>query len=326
MTPSTNAAFTLRGKGVLDGFLSGEGQQEAQKIQEGDAEWISIDKIIPAPYQPRQYFSEKSIERLAHTFKEQGFRGALNVRRRNDDAFEIVAGERRWRAAKAAGLNKVRCLIDHYTDEEALEFALIENLQREDLSKLEETEGILQLIEAKCGIARDRAIAVIRSEGHSDQQARSDVAPSNELQQIEVLLSLLNIELQTFRTKHLPTLTLPEDLKEAHLKRGLSYSSALELNKIKEKDARLALLREALSQKLSFRDIKKRLQESTKGVKKRSNLGAERSLFARLEVSLKRAKKVNNLLQHTAHKKRFEQIVKDLEALLTESERKETST
>ena len=231
----SSAAFSLKGRGILGGLLS-EAQPSAQTHADGQeesaAKWIPLEKIQKGTFQPRQYFSQAGIDSLAQSFKERGFKGALNVRPLGSDTYELIAGERRWRAAKQASLKEVRCIIDAYSDDEALEFALVENLQREDLSKLEETEGILDLIGAKLGLEREYVISIIRTEGHSDKRARSDVAPSEALKQIEELLTHFGIELQTFRTKNLRTLSLPDDLKEAHLKESLSYSSALELSKL----------------------------------------------------------------------------------------------
>ena len=110
-----------------------------------------MEKIVQSQLQPRQFFAKKSLDSLAQTFKELGFRGAIDVHPLDNDTYEIVAGERRWRAAQRAALKEVRCIIDIYSDEEALEFALMENLRREDLSKLEETEGILNFMKSKIG-------------------------------------------------------------------------------------------------------------------------------------------------------------------------------
>jgi ParB family chromosome partitioning protein len=319
MTKTSNAAFELKGRGILGGLLSEP--TVSQEAQEGAAEWIAVSKIKPGRFQPRQFFSETSIESLAQSFREQGFRGAINVRPLDKDTYEIVAGERRWRAAQKANLKEVRCIIETYSDEEALEFALIENLQREDLSKLEETEGILQLIETKLGIPRDKAIGLIRTEGHSDKRGRSDVAPSKELNQIEELLSYFNVELQTFRTKNLRTLTLPTALKEAHLQKGLPYSSALELAKVKDEKAQQNLLDQALKKQLSFRDIQKEVKEVLGDEQDKGSTATINPLVTRLEATVKRAKRVSKNFERGQKRKRLEQLIKELEALLAEEER-----
>jgi ParB family chromosome partitioning protein len=310
---TSNAAFNLKGRSILGSLISESSVSDA--VQEAAAEWIPVDKIRKGSFQPRQFFSKEGIDSLAHSFKERGFRGTLNVRPLANGTYELVAGERRWRAAQQAGLEKVRCVVEQYTDEEALEFALVENLQREDLSKLEETEGILQLIETKLGIARDRAISLVRTEGHSDKRNRSDVAPSDELRQIEELLSYFNTELQTFRTKNLRTLSLPEELKQAHLERDLSYSSALELNKVKDELMRKTLLEEVITKGLSFRDIKERVRELNA---KQDGEGETEvtTLVRRLEATAKRARKVEHLLEKTQKKKRLQRLLGELEELL----------
>ena len=128
MTKQTSdKSFNLHGRRILGNLISETQSQEP--FQEIAAQWIALDDIKPGALQPRQFFSEESLESLAKTFQEKGFRGALNVRPLKDGTYELVAGERRWRAAKLAGLEKVRCLVDNYSDQEALKFAEIFSLK-----------------------------------------------------------------------------------------------------------------------------------------------------------------------------------------------------
>lgn len=339
------SSFSLAGRGILSTFVSGalahhnvapssrveQDDDEAQPLQskaatpttttDGDTRWLPINTIQPGAFQPRQFFSEEGINNLATSFREQGFRGAVNVRPLKNGSWELIAGERRWRAAKLAGLTEVRCIVDEYTDEEALEFALIENLQREDLSKLEETEGILKLIEVKLGIPKERALAIIRTEGHSDKRSRSDVAPSEELGKIEAVLSSFGVELQTFRTKNLRTLTLPDDLKKAHLERGLSYSVALELLKVKDASKRRPLLEKAVKGKLSFREIRDRVKAAMVDSDEASSLAGvgENSLIKRLTGIAKRLKTGTNLPERSLKRKQLERLLGEIESLLGEA-------
>lgn len=309
-------SFNLSGRGVLSGFLSGQPSAQS-KTEEAAAEWIPIDKIVKSPLQPRQFFAQSSIDSLALVFKEHGFRGAINVRPLENGTYELVAGERRWRAAQQAAMKEVRCIVDTYTDEQALEFALMENLQREDLSKLEETEGILHFIEVKLDITREQAVSIIRTEGHSDKASRSDVAPSEELREIEALLSLFNIGLQTFRTKNLRTLSLPEDLKAAHLKQNLSYSSALELSKLKGDDERQALLSKVLQEGMSFRNIKSQVQNAISERNEPSN-NENTALINRFDKVAKRVRKSQHFFEKVQKRKRIEKLLSELESLLSE--------
>ena len=308
-------SFSLAGKGILGGLVSND--SALSKDVEKAAEWVDIDKIIKSPLQPRQFFDQSSLDSLSDAFKKHGFRGALNVRPVGNGTYELVAGERRWRAAQQASLEKVRCIVDEYTDEQALEFALMENLQRENLSKLEETEGILKFIEVKLGIDRDRAVNIVRTEGHSDKSARSYVAPSDEITQIEELLSLFDIGLQTFRTKHLRTLSLPDDLKQAHLNQGLSYSSAIELSKVKDDQERCDLLGDVLQKGLSFRATKERVREALSQDAKLGSLESP-DIVKRFAVIARRVKQSPAVLKKSQSRKRIERLLKELESLISE--------
>lgn len=107
---------------------------------------VSLQQIRPCPFQPRKDFSDESLRELADSIKEQGVVQPLIVRQKGSD-FELIAGERRWRAAQLAGLAEVPILLRDVDDRTALELALIENLQRENLNPLEEALGFAQLIE-----------------------------------------------------------------------------------------------------------------------------------------------------------------------------------
>lgn len=106
---------------------------------------INIDKVIPNIYQPRKYFNEETIEELSQSIEQYGIIQPLTVRRRGE-VFELVAGERRLRAAKLAKLETVPCSIIDITDSESAQIALLENLQREDLNYIDEAEAYYNLI------------------------------------------------------------------------------------------------------------------------------------------------------------------------------------
>ncbi len=109
---------------------------------------LPIEFLVPNPYQPRFYFDEQKSSDLIQSVKDRGILQPLLVRRRgNLNEYEIIAGERRWRAAQAAGLHSIPVLIREMTDAEALELALIDNIQRHDLSPIEEAMGYKRLID-----------------------------------------------------------------------------------------------------------------------------------------------------------------------------------
>lgn len=137
----------------LDALLSGALKPIPQRTGEEKIEIVSIDNIRPSPFQPRQDFPEEEIKELAASISQKGLLQPIILRRR-EDHFEIVAGERRWRAAKLAGLTQIPALIKEVDDATALEMALVENLQREDLNPIEEAQAYNMLIE-KFGLRQE---------------------------------------------------------------------------------------------------------------------------------------------------------------------------
>ena len=106
---------------------------------------VKVSDVVPCSFQPRTEFDREALESLAQSIKEKGVLQPLLVRKKNDK-YEIIAGERRWRAAQLAGLNEVPVIVKDLNDSETLEIALIENLQRENLSAIEEAEGLNRLM------------------------------------------------------------------------------------------------------------------------------------------------------------------------------------
>ena len=119
---------------------------EVDMMTSGGGQEIAIGDIDPNPDQPRRAFSEESIAQLAQSIREQGLLQPILVVPMNGGRYRIVAGERRWRAARMAGLDRVPCIIREMDVPTQMEIALVENLQREDLNPIEEAEGLNQMI------------------------------------------------------------------------------------------------------------------------------------------------------------------------------------
>jgi len=128
---------------------------EVDDAQERKLFYCGIEEIRPHRSQPRKYFDESKLLELAETIKEKGILDPLMVRR-IEGGYELIAGERRWRAAQKAGLKEVPVILRDADDREVLEISLIENLQREDLNPVEEAEGFKNLIE-KFGLSQEEA-------------------------------------------------------------------------------------------------------------------------------------------------------------------------
>lgn len=134
------------GKG-LDTLISAEAVKPMMKEETGQAETlVKITKVEPNREQPRKTFDEDTLQELADSIKQFGLLQPILVQDRKD-YYEIIAGERRWRAAKLAGLKEVPVIIRNYTEQEIMEISLIENIQREDLNPIEEAIAYKRLIE-----------------------------------------------------------------------------------------------------------------------------------------------------------------------------------
>jgi ParB family chromosome partitioning protein len=121
-------------------------QGAAAKGNPGDALYIPIGSIRPNPNQPRKRFDEESLKDLAESIKKDGLLQPILVREAGPDSFEIIAGERRFRAAEMAGIEKIPSIIKNLDEKQAFEIALIENIQRENLNPVEEAEGYQKLM------------------------------------------------------------------------------------------------------------------------------------------------------------------------------------
>ena len=140
----------------------GEAQTETGFNAQSEDMNIGIEEIVPNPNQPRTHFNETELEELAQSIKEHGILQPL-ILRENGDKYEIIAGERRYQAAKIAGLDEVPAIIRDVDDETMLELALIENLQRTDLNPIEEAKGYKQLKEASGMTQEELAKTVSKS-------------------------------------------------------------------------------------------------------------------------------------------------------------------
>ncbi len=131
---------TALGKG-LSALIPGTGKGKAKEILEIDPE-----NIVPNKFQPRKIFRDDALDELAASIKEKGVIQPVIVRKTGDNSYQLIAGERRWRAAKIAGLPGIPVIVKEAAPSEALELALIENIQREDLNPLETADAFQRLI------------------------------------------------------------------------------------------------------------------------------------------------------------------------------------
>ncbi len=150
----------IRPKGLgrgLDALLAGS---DTASSASDSLQTLAVDRLRPGRFQPRTKMDNASLDELAASIREQGVMQPILVRPIEGGRFEIVAGERRWRAAQRAGLDQVPALVRNVPDQGALALALIENIQREDLNPLEEANGLARLIE-EFGLTHESAATAV---------------------------------------------------------------------------------------------------------------------------------------------------------------------
>lgn len=237
----------------------------------GAGQEIAIGDIDPNPDQPRRVFQEESIAQLAQSIREQGVLQPILVTPEDGGRYRIVAGERRWRASRAAGLDAVPCLVRDLDVIQQMEIALVENLQREDLNPIEAARGIRSLMQ-QCGYTQE-AVA--------NRLSKSRPAVAN-------LLRLL---------------TLPEEVMALVEKGALSAGHARVLAGMEDDAAKLALARETVDKGYSVRQLEalaaSRKVEPKKPAPARRALPAE---LSELESRVRETLGVRATLSGTAKK------------------------
>lgn len=127
---------------------------------------LSVEQLMPGRFQPRRHFHKTRLQELADSIQQQGIIEPLVVQLLDTERYEILAGERRWRAAMLAGLQEVPCILGEYNAEQAAAVTLLENLQREDLTPLEESQAYLQLMQSFSYTQNDLANILGKSRSH----------------------------------------------------------------------------------------------------------------------------------------------------------------
>ena len=188
---------------------------------------IDIARIAPNPDQPRRTFTEDALEELAASIREKGIIQPLilRVNPRDPDGFEIVAGERRWRAAQRAQLHEVPAIVRELDDTEVLELAIIENIQRADLNAVEEAAGYRQLMDRFGHTQEKLAEALGKSRSHIANLLRLLSLPDAVLEMVRAG------DLSAGHARALVTADDPEGLARQIVKKGLSVRQAEALAK-----------------------------------------------------------------------------------------------
>jgi ParB family chromosome partitioning protein len=290
--------------------LFGESRPAAELVRTSD---------IKTRTQPRRYFDPEKLEQLVQSVKQHGILEPLLVRPFADNQYELVAGERRYRAAALVGLTEVPVVVRELSDTEALQLALVENLQREDLNPVEETEGILQLLALKLNLPLleiPPLLYQMKNAFEKDKGKNSDVRDnvipnleSDAEQGVQGVFDDLGLmSWYSFTCNRLPLLRLPSDILEV-LRRGeIEYTKAKALAQVKDETERRTLLEDAIAQSFSLTQIRERVKASKPATE-------DAPLASRLKTTYKKAQK-SKVWNNPKKRKQLEKLLAQLEELI----------
>lgn len=215
---------------------------------------LAVNDIIPNKEQPRKTFDEAALQELADSIKQHGVLQPLLVRPLTTGGYQLVAGERRWRASRLAELKEVPVIIKELSDTEAMEIAIIENLQREDLNPIEEAEGLQALIN-KCGFTQEEVATSV---------GKSRPAITNALR----------------------LLRLPEEVRQMTKDGDISAGHARALLAFDNEPMMLECAKQIVDKKLTVRDVEKMAKRPKTSKIKASSGRARDSFYDEVELAL----------------------------------------
>ncbi|MCI6360279.1 MAG: ParB/RepB/Spo0J family partition protein [Eubacterium coprostanoligenes] len=218
---------------------------------------LNINEITPNKEQPRKTFDETALEELADSIRQHGVLQPLLVRPLTSGGYQLVAGERRWRASRLAELKEVPVIIKELSDTEAMEIAIIENLQREDLNPIEEAEGLQALID-KCGYTQEQVATSV---------GKSRPAITNALR----------------------LLKLPEEVREMAKDGTISAGHARALLAFDNQPMMIECANQIVSKKLTVRDVEKMAKRPATTSTKTKTAQRRDSFYDEVELSLTEA-------------------------------------
>lgn len=218
---------------------------------------LPVNAIQRDPEQVRRWFDPEKQASLAKAIQEAGFRGTIWVRQLPSGEYCLIAGERRLRAAIEAGLSEVPVDILDVDENVAFTLSLFENLQREDLNKLEETEGILKLISKRLNQTTEETTSLLyRMKNFHEGKLTNE--PDPEFDVVESIFATLGrLSWLSFVTTRLPLLNMPPEILEELRKGTIEYTKAIVISRVKDTKARKKLLKETLSNSLSLSEVKR---------------------------------------------------------------------
>ncbi|WP_375507044.1 ParB/RepB/Spo0J family partition protein [uncultured Nostoc sp.] len=281
---------------------------------------IAISKIKLPLSQPRRYFDPQKLEELSRSIKKLGILEPLLVRPLPEGDYELVAGERRYRAATIAGLTEVPIVARVMDDTTTYQVRLVENLQREDLNPLEETEGILELLALRLEISVDETVKLLqRMENEVKGKITRNVTGNAQTLLVEdVFTALGRMKWDSFVRNRLPLLSLTPDVLEVLRSGKIEYTKARVIARVKNDQIRKELLKTAIEHNLSLSEIKQKIQEIDQQSESQPSAQTESiALKERVDNTFQRFKKAK-LWDDPKKKTKIEKLLSQLEALMKE--------
>ena len=205
---------------------------------------LRLSQIDPNRSQPRQYFEDESLDELSESIRQFGVLQPILVQKKGN-RYEIIAGERRWRAARKAGLTEIPAIVREYTDQETLELSLIENIQREDLNPIEEAKAFRRLVEEFSLRQEDLAVRVSKS--------------------------------RTAITNSLRLLKLDERVQDMIVQGQISMGHARALIPVEIPEEQYLIAQQIAEKHLSVRDVEKLIKARLSGKKKKKDSGKDKT-------------------------------------------------
>ncbi len=282
---------------------------------------VALEDVRLPHRQPRRYFDPEAMSRLKESVRRHGILQPLLVRPLDAGSYELVAGERRYRAAKDTGLGEIPVVIREMSDEEAVQYALLENLQREDLNPVEETEGILQLLALGLGESVEEVTSLLYRMHNAARQATKRGATHNvmgsaaEEAVAELFDGLGTMTWESFVQNRLPLLNLPPDVLDALRSGSIAYTKARLVARVRDQEQRRAILREAVEQHLSVSELRRRV---TSLLVDKGNPSPGATTLSGRTSNLARRLGRRGALEDEDKRRRFEALLAELEALVEE--------
>lgn len=302
--------YTSNLKGVA--ALLGESFPETEE-KDRNPHNIAINLIKLPQSQPRRYFDSEKLRQLALSIQEHGILEPILVRPQGQE-LELVAGERRLRAAQMIGLEAVPVVFKELSDQEALQISLVENLAREDLNSVEETEGILELLSLRLNQNISDVVSLLyRMQNEAKGKVTQNVLGSEDSITIQSIFNTLGtISWSSFVSSRLPLLKLPQDVLDKLRQGKIEYTKATAIARVKNELERMALMEAAITESLSLVQINERIKSSRAIDQKPISL---KTRYKQVSSRLEKAP----VWENPKKQKALEKLLAQIESLLDDS-------